>query len=129
MKTSQKASQIFMARNSARADFNRYAHLRASDSFENINSESNLLHPYLLEGLQSNNYTYLTNLQREAIDCGILEGKHVLMRSANGTGKTLAYLLPVFNNLYNYYAENLISQSSIMNVQKAISKDNEGTMF
>jgi len=52
----------------------------------------------------------------------------MLLKGANGTGKTLAYLLPVLNNLYNYYDENLIS-SSTLNVQKAISKDNENDMF
>lgn len=52
----------------------------------------------------------------------------MLLKGANGTGKTLAYLLPVLNNLYNYYDENLIS-SKTLNVQKAINKDNENDMF
>jgi len=41
----------------------------------------------------------------EAVDAGILQGKHMLLGGANGTGKTLAYLLPILNNLYNFQSE------------------------
>ena len=50
----------------------------------------------------------------------------MLLRGANGTGKTLAYLLPVLNRLYGYQAE-VCQETS--HITKSISKDNEGEMF
>lgn len=37
MKTSQQAVNMFKGRNSVRADCNRFAYLRAGDSFEKLN--------------------------------------------------------------------------------------------
>ncbi|WP_088072132.1 DEAD/DEAH box helicase [Gottfriedia luciferensis] len=46
--------------------------------------------------LKSNNITKWTAVQEEAIPA-ILEGKDVIAQSPTGTGKTLAYLLPLIN--------------------------------
>ena len=57
----------------------------------------------------------------------------MLLRGANGTGKTLAYLLPVLNNLYNFQSEEPPTMSGLgsplLGIQKAISKENEDEMF
>ena len=52
----------------------------------------------------------------------------MLLRGANGTGKTLAYLLPVLNRLYGYQASTINSEEE-SNITKSISKENEGEMF
>ena len=48
----------------------------------------------------------------------------MLMRGSNGSGKTLAYLLPILNDLYKYK-----KNSSDGSVCLKISKDNEDFMF
>ena len=99
MKTSTTVGSLFRARNAVRSDSDRFKHLLSTDSFDLL-CEAKRLHPHLKEGLRANNFKFLTTLQREAINEGIIEGKHMLLRGANGTGKTLAYLLPVLNDLY-----------------------------
>lgn len=99
MKASSAAACMLKARYAVRADPDRYKNLMSNETFAGLETK-NSLHPHLLEGLDSCNYQMLTTLQREAIDGGILQGKHMLLRGANGTGKTLAYLLPILNNLY-----------------------------
>ena len=47
------------------------------------------------------------------------------MRGANGTGKTLAYLLPVLNNLYKFQSE----KKEKGRTHKSISRANEDDMF
>ena len=128
MRMSSAAASMIRARNAQRSDCSRFTHLLQSDSFDKLKTgeQQSLLHPYLLEGLQANNYQYLTTLQKEAIEQGIMDGQHMLLRGANGTGKTLAYLLPVLNRLYGYQAE-MCQETS--HITKSISKDNEGEMF
>ena len=52
----------------------------------------------------------------------------MLLRGANGTGKTLAYLLPVLNNLYNVQ-ENQADLFPSGGVKRSISRENEDEMF
>ena len=52
----------------------------------------------------------------------------MLMRGANGTGKTLAYLLPVLNNLYRHQSD-LEADIETSRTQKSISKANEDDLF
>jgi superfamily II DNA/RNA helicase len=54
----------------------------------------------LEESLSLNNYKYTTEIQRLALEKGILEGQNMLLNAENGSGKTLAYLLPILNQLY-----------------------------
>lgn len=35
-----------------------------------------------------------------AVDAGILEGKKMLLHSESGSGKTLAYLMPILESMY-----------------------------
>ena len=112
MKVSSAAAGMLKAKNALRSNPNCYRYLRPDDSFSNL-EEKNTLHPHLIEGLSDCNYQLMTSLQREAIDSGILQGKHMILRGANGTGKTLAYLLPILNNLYNVQSEDPLGSYSL----------------
>ena len=81
------------------------------------------MHPVLQEGLEENNINSMTNLQRDAINGGILQGQSMFLRAANGSGKTLACLLPVLNNLYQQKnGEGNRSRSSDDSTQRVLSK-------
>ncbi|MDQ0254013.1 superfamily II DNA/RNA helicase [Evansella vedderi] len=54
--------------------------------------------PFLQEGWQKSNFTNPTEIQEKAVPA-ILDGKDVIAESPTGTGKTLAYLLPVLNKV------------------------------
>lgn len=70
------------------------------------------IHPKLIEVLKSVEITNATSFQHEAIPV-IQTGKHVLLAAETGCGKTLAYLLPII--------QNLIGQKVInMNTPKAL---------
>lgn len=60
-------------------------------------SELNL-NQYLLKQLIKNNYEQLTKIQKQAIPI-LLEHKNVLIKSETGTGKTLAYVIPLYEHL------------------------------
>lgn len=47
-------------------------------------------------------YEHLTNIQKEAID-SIFNHQHNLVLGETGSGKTLLYLLPIVNDMYNFY--------------------------
>ena len=89
------SSAQVLARQANRSDSSKFKFLVSTDTFNNSLQDD--LHPFLQEGLLDNNFKYLTQLQREAIDAGILKGNHILLRGGNGTGKTLAFLLPILN--------------------------------
>lgn len=57
-----------------------------------------ILHDFLLEGLENLGISNPTPVQMQAIPA-ILQGKDVIGQSQTGTGKTLAYLLPVLQQL------------------------------
>lgn len=64
-----------------------------SETFNNLN-----LNPSLVEALSKENITVPTEIQSKVIP-KVLENKDLIAQSETGTGKTLAYLLPVFEKL------------------------------
>jgi superfamily II DNA/RNA helicase len=56
------------------------------------------INPELVRKLDSRSITEATDIQRKVVP-PILRGEDVLFRSATGTGKTFAYLLPLLQNL------------------------------
>lgn len=56
------------------------------------------LKPFIKKVWEKEQFTQLTQVQASAIPT-ILEGKDVIAESPTGTGKTLAYLLPVLNKI------------------------------
>ena len=63
------------------------------NDFTNFN-----LNPILIENLKTKNIITPTRIQNEVIP-RILKGKDVVAQSRTGTGKTLAYLLPLMMKL------------------------------
>lgn len=53
---------------------------------------------FLKENWKSQSFTAFTNVQQQAIPA-IAEGKDVIIESPTGTGKTLAYVLPLLNRI------------------------------
>ncbi|KAJ9457814.1 putative ATP-dependent RNA helicase ddx31 [Diplonema papillatum] len=64
----------------------------------------------LKEGLALQGFKHLTKVQRQAFDPIMAEGD-VLIRSATGSGKTVAYLLPLIQRILNWTADNRIDRS------------------
>ena len=64
-----------------------------NDSFKNLN-----IADFLLEPINNMDISTPTQVQEEAIPL-ILNGEDVIIQSPTGTGKTLAYLLPIFSRL------------------------------
>lgn len=87
--------------------------------------------PYLQQAWEKSGFQTLTSVQSEAIPF-IIEGKDVIAESPTGTGKTLAYLLPVLNKIdpakKNAQAVILASsQELVMQILSEIQKWGEGT--
>ena len=62
-------------------------------NFENLN-----LHPCIMTGVRELGYTELTPIQTESIP-PILQGKDIIGLAQTGTGKTVAYVLPILQRL------------------------------
>ena len=60
--------------------------------------------PLLLDAVEKLGYTEPTPVQSQAIPLG-LEGRDVLAAAQTGTGKTAAFLLPIFNNMVTFWGE------------------------
>lgn len=91
----------------------------------------NNLKPFLQETWKKSGFQEPTAIQEEAIPF-ILEGKDLLAESPTGTGKTLAYLLPLLNkidpNLQSLQAVVLASsQELVMQVYQEFQKWAEGS--
>lgn len=89
------------------------------------------LNPFLQQAWEKAGFQTLTSVQSSTIPL-ILEGKDVLAESPTGTGKTLAYLLPVLNKIdtkmQNTQAVILASsQELVMQILSEIQKWGEGT--
>lgn len=89
------------------------------------------LQPFLQQAWEKAGFETLTNVQSTTIPL-IIEGKDVVAESPTGTGKTLAYLLPVLNKIdpkmQNTQAVILASsQELVMQILSEIQKWGEGT--
>lgn len=87
-----------------RSDKDKYLYLKQDQSVESNQIMSKKCHKDLLRALKLNNYSYLTDVQSQAIEKGILDNNNMIITSESGSGKTLAYLLPVLNQLYKHYS-------------------------
>jgi superfamily II DNA/RNA helicase len=91
----------------------------------------NNLSPFLQENWEKSGFQQPTSIQETAIPL-ILEGKDLIAESPTGTGKTLAYLLPLLNkiesNSQSLQAVVLASsQELVMQVYQEFQKWSEGT--
>ncbi len=64
-----------------------------NNSFDTLN-----LNPKLVQGLKKLNINIPTEIQAKAIPLA-MENKDIIGQSETGTGKTLAYLLPIFEKI------------------------------
>lgn len=64
-----------------------------NNSFDKLNLE-----PKLIEGLKKLNINIPTEIQEKTIPLA-MENKDIIGQSETGTGKTLAYLLPIFKKI------------------------------
>jgi len=89
------------------------------------------LKPFLQQAWEKAGFQTLTSVQSTTLPL-IIEGKDVIAESPTGTGKTLAYLLPVLNKIdpkmQNTQAVILASsQELVMQILSEIQKWGEGT--
>lgn len=91
----------------------------------------NTLHPFLQEAWQKSGFQAPTSIQESAVPL-ILEGKDVIAESPTGTGKTLAYLLPLLHKI-DIKSSSLqavvlaSSQELVMQVYQEFQKWSEGS--
>ena len=89
------------------------------------------LQPFLQQAWEKSGFETMTSVQTTAIPL-IIEGKDVVAESPTGTGKTLAYLLPVLNKIdakmQNTQAVILASsQELVMQILSEVQKWGEGS--
>ncbi|MBT2654796.1 DEAD/DEAH box helicase [Bacillus sp. ISL-18] len=91
----------------------------------------NTLQPFLQEAWQKSGFQAPTSIQESAVPL-ILEGKDVIAESPTGTGKTLAYLLPLLHKI-DMKSSSLqavvlaSSQELVMQVYQEFQKWSEGS--
>jgi ATP-dependent RNA helicase RhlB len=61
-------------------------------------SEMNV-HPAILQGLTAAAYVHATSVQEKTWQATVIEGRDVTVQSQTGTGKTAAFLIPVFHRI------------------------------
>lgn len=91
----------------------------------------NTFKPFIQQNWEKANFKHATSIQAQSIPL-ILEGKDVIAESPTGTGKTLAYLLPVINKIdtdsKNIQAICLASsQELVMQILAEVQKWGEGS--
>jgi superfamily II DNA/RNA helicase len=101
--------------------------MRLKEEFNMLNN----LKPFLQEAWEKSGFQNPTSIQVEAIPV-ILEGKDLIAESPTGTGKTLAYLLPLLNKVEpNSQALQAVvlasSQELVMQVYQEFQKWSEGS--
>jgi superfamily II DNA/RNA helicase len=89
------------------------------------------LKPFLQEAWKKANFQTPTSIQDTTVPL-ILEGKDLIAESPTGTGKTLAYLLPILNkiNVESQFVQAVIlasSQELVMQVYQEFQKWSEGS--
>ncbi|MBW3112858.1 DEAD/DEAH box helicase [Bacillus sp. MCCB 382] len=97
-----------------------------------MNSISDIIHsPSLQKNWEESGFTALTPVQEKVVPV-IMEGKDVVCESPTGTGKTLAYLLPIIQaiDLSRKQAQAVIlapSRELVMQIHQEIQKWAKGT--
>ncbi len=91
----------------------------------------NTLSPFLQEAWEKSGFQQATSIQEAAIPL-IIEGKDLIAESPTGTGKTLAYLLPLLNKIEpNSQSLQAVvmasSQELVMQVYQEFQKWSEGS--
>lgn len=91
----------------------------------------NTLNPFLQENWKKSGFQQPTSIQETAIPL-ILEGKDLIAESPTGTGKTLAYLLPLLNKIEpnSQSLQSVVlasSQELVMQVYSEFQKWSEGS--
>jgi superfamily II DNA/RNA helicase len=89
------------------------------------------LHPFLQQAWEKAGFETMTSVQTTAIPL-IIEGKDVVAESPTGTGKTLAYLLPVLNKIDTKMQNTQVvilasSQELVMQILSEVQKWGEGS--
>ena len=69
------------------------------------------INSYLIKTLSKSNYITMTKIQKKSIPL-LLSHKNLIIKSETGTGKTLAYLIPVYEYLININNEKKISRKN-----------------
>ncbi|AFZ81256.1 DEAD box ATP-dependent RNA helicase family member protein [Theileria equi strain WA] len=85
-----------------------------TSSNEFVSHSAIKIHPVLKYALNRNKSIYKLNEMQESSYLSILSGKDVTIHSPTGSGKTIAYLLPILNNIYQIHdmLEDLILRDS-----------------
>lgn len=83
-------------------------YLSSCSSFKNSQSkfQSHNLHPLLQKGLEANDFINTTEIQEKLLtslstSTSRLAARNTLLASESGSGKTLAYLLPLLNRIFH----------------------------
>ena len=79
----------------------------------------------MLQALETSHIKHLTRIQEIAMARGALSGKSMLINAENGSGKTLAYLLSILNQLYTLRAP----ERGIKSALYTMDRSNENEMF
>lgn len=78
------------------------------NSFHDIN-----VHPKLIEALQTMEITHATHIQSKTIP-QIRSGQNVYLTAETGCGKTIAYLIPIIENIIGKRSQNLNTPSALV---------------
>ncbi|GJQ84529.1 hypothetical protein Trydic_g20026 [Trypoxylus dichotomus] len=99
--------------NKSRGDY--FTILPNLDDFDKPNIELRDLniHSQLIEVLNKENITLATTFQSEAIPV-VKSGKHTILAAETGCGKTIAYLLPIIENLIGKKCEDLNTPNALI---------------
>lgn len=77
-------------------------HPNLNECYENVTPFTALnLHSDLVEALQKQGITEATDFQQQAIST-VLDGNHTLLAAETGCGKTIAFLVPIIQNLIGH---------------------------
>ena len=68
------------------------------------------INPYLKRALNKNNYNTMTIIQKKKTIPILLEHKNVIVKSETGSDKTLAYIIPLLQNLIEINEINKINR-------------------
>ena len=75
----------------------------------------------LMEGLNAMNFTEMTPVQEQAIPI-IMEGKDIIACAQTGTGKTIAYLLPLLNKMLKEPHDSSVVNAIVMSPTRELAQ-------